>query len=69
MTTDTTHESPPAKEGVSYRVSPLLTVRLLQVVLWLVVVSGPIAAAFLATQVSALAGRLELTWPGRRIRP
>ena len=59
MTADSTREALPRKQSVSPRVSPLLMVRMLQVVVWLLVVSGPLAAVLLATQVSALGGRLE----------
>lgn len=59
MTADGTHDALSRKRGFSHRMSPLFTVRTLQVVLWLLVVSGPVAAALLATQVSALSGRLE----------
>ena len=59
MTADGTHEALPRNRGFSHRVSPLFAVRVLQLVLWLLVVSGPVAAALLATQVSALGGRLE----------
>lgn len=59
MTADGTSETLPRKQGVWHRVSPLFTVRMLQVVLWLLVVSGPLAAALLATQVSALGDRLD----------
>ena len=59
MTTDGVHESLPGEERTSRGMSGLLTVRVLQVALWLVVVSGPVAAVLLATQVSTLAGRLE----------
>ena len=59
MTADGTRDALPRKRGFSHWVSPLFTVRMLQVVLWLLVVSGPVAAALLATQVSALGDRLE----------
>ena len=59
MTADSTSEAFPRQRGVSRWGSPLFTVRVLQVVLWLLVVSGPVAAVLLATHVSALGGRLE----------
>ncbi len=43
----------------AFWVSPLLTVRVVRVVLWLLVVSGPIAALLVATRVSAIDARLE----------
>lgn len=40
--------------------SPALTVRVLHIVLWLLVISGPVAALLVATQVSSLRDQLEL---------
>ncbi len=60
MASDGTREVLPEQHGISRWVGPLLTVRVMQVALWLLVVSGPVAAVLLATHVSALAGRLEL---------
>ena len=59
MTANSTSEALPPKRGISSRVNPLFIVRVLQVALWLLVVSGPVAAVLLATQVSALGDRLE----------
>ncbi len=59
MTAHGTHDALPRRRGFSHRMSPLFTVRMLQVALWLLVVSGPVAAALLATQVSALGDHLE----------
>ena len=59
MTADGAGETLPGRRGTSHWGSPLLTVRVLQVVLWLLVASGPVAAVLLATQVSTLGGRLE----------
>ncbi|MCL1597745.1 MAG: hypothetical protein M3094_01065, partial [Actinomycetia bacterium] len=59
MTADGVSETLAEQRSISRWVSPLLTVRVMQVVLWLLVVSGPVAAVLLATHVSALAGRLE----------
>lgn len=53
MTADGTSEAFPRRQGFPRRWNPLLTVRMLQVVLWLLVVPGPLAAVLLATQVSA----------------
>ena len=41
------------------RARPLLGIRVLRAVLWLVVVSGPVAAGVLTLQVSALRHRVE----------
>jgi len=60
MTADDAREALPDSHDTSRWMSPLLTVRVMQVVLWLLVVSGPLAAILLATQVSELAGRLEV---------
>jgi hypothetical protein len=60
MTTNGSREVLPERHGISRWVSPLLTVRVMQVALWLLVVSGPVAAVLLSTHVSALAGRLEV---------
>ena len=59
MTADGAGEALPRRRGTSHWGSPLLTVRVLQVVLWLLVASSPVAAVLLATQVSTLGGRLE----------
>ncbi|MEX2652070.1 MAG: conjugal transfer protein [Acidimicrobiia bacterium] len=40
--------------------SPALTVRVLRVALWILVVSGPVAALVVATQVSSLRERLDV---------
>lgn len=60
MTADDARKALPDRHDTSRWISPLLTVRVMQVVLWLLVVSGPLAAILLATHVSALAGRLEV---------
>jgi len=60
MTADGVSEALAEQRSISRWVSPLLTVRVTQVVLWLFVVSGPVAAIVLATHVSELAGRLEV---------
>jgi hypothetical protein len=39
--------------------SPLLTIRAVQVVLWMLVISGPVAALLVANQVSSIGDRLE----------
>ena len=59
MTTDTACDSPRERRLVSGWVGPLLTVRLLQVVLWVLVVSGPVAAVLVTARVSALEGQLD----------
>ena len=59
MTGDGAGEILTRQRGTSGWVSPLFTVRVLQVALWLLVVSGPVAAVLLAMQVSTFGGRLE----------
>jgi len=59
MTTDGVPNTLPDRRPFLAWVSPLLMVRVLQVVLWLLVVSGPVAAVLVTARVSALAGRLE----------
>ena len=59
MTADSGRESLPSRRGTSRWAGPLFMVRVLQVVLWLLVVSGPVAAVLLTAQVSAFGGRLE----------
>lgn len=46
----------PSRRGLS----PALTVRVLHIVLWLLVISGPVAALHVATEVSSLRDRLDL---------
>lgn len=61
-----------AGEGDSRRGwNPVLTVRVLYVVLWLLVISGPVAGVLVATQVSSLGERLavELSQPGVEASP
>ncbi len=60
MTANGVSETLAEQRSISRWVSPLLTVRVMQVALWLLVVSGPVAAVLLSTHVSALAGRLEV---------
>lgn len=60
MIPDTVQESRlPRRAGKSTLSNSLLSVRALQVVLWLLVVSGPLAAVLLALQVSALRDVVE----------
>ncbi|MDH3295336.1 MAG: conjugal transfer protein [Acidimicrobiia bacterium] len=40
--------------------NPVLTVRALHIVLWLLVISGPVTALLVATQLSSLSDRLDL---------
>ena len=49
------------------RWSPLLTVRVLHLVLWLLVISGPMAALFVLTQVSLLGDRLDVVDGATRV--
>ncbi len=39
---------------------PPLTIRVMQVALWLLVISGPVAALLVATQIASLGGRLDV---------
>lgn len=51
----------PADERTARRgLSPSLIIRVVQIVLWLLVISGPVAALLVATQVSSLSDRLDL---------
>ncbi|MGI8516245.1 MAG: hypothetical protein ACR2NT_14180, partial [Acidimicrobiia bacterium] len=46
----------PARQALG----PLLTIRAMQVALWLLVISGPVAALLVATQMASLGGRLDV---------
>ncbi len=59
MTTDSAHDAFAGRRRALAWLSPLLMVRVLQVVLWLLVVSGPVAAFLVTAHVSALEGRLD----------
>lgn len=59
MTVDTIQETLPEARPRRRALSPLLTVRAVQVVLWLLVISGPVAALLVATQLSAIGDRLD----------
>ena len=69
MTADGAGEILTRQRGTSGWVSPLFTVRVLQVALWLLVVSGPVAAVLLAMQVSTLGGRLETVTGQAAVEP
>ncbi len=59
MTVDGSHETLPPRRDSRRPMGPMFTVRALQVLLWLVVISGPAAAVLVAMEVSALGGRLD----------
>jgi hypothetical protein len=60
MTAESGREVSPGGGCLRPTLSPALTVRLLHVVLWLLVMSGPVAALVVATQVSSLRERLDV---------
>ncbi len=47
-------------ERPSWRLTPALTVRILHIVLWLLVFSGPVTALLVSNRVSSLSERLEV---------
>jgi hypothetical protein len=49
-----------ATETRRRRINPIIPIRALQVLLWLLVVSGPVAALVVSAQLSALSGRLDV---------
>ena len=59
VTVDTVQEAVPDAEPRRRELSPLLTIRAIQVVLWLLVISGPVAALLVANHVSSLDDRLN----------
>ncbi|MCL1598042.1 MAG: hypothetical protein M3094_02570, partial [Actinomycetia bacterium] len=58
MTVDIIPERVPDAGPRRRELSPLLTIRAVQVVLWLLVVSGPVAAFLVANRVSSIGDRL-----------
>jgi hypothetical protein len=60
MTADTSREAFPSERRTRQSLSSTLTIRLLHIVLWLLVVSSPVAALLVATQMSSLRDRLDL---------
>ena len=59
MTVDSAQEAIPDARSRRRALSPLLTIRVVQVVLWLFVISGPVAALLVATQMSSIGCRLD----------
>jgi len=59
VTVDTIEETVPAEKPRRLQSSPLLTIRAVQIVLWLLVVSGPVAALLMANRVSSIGDRLD----------
>jgi len=59
MTVDTVQETVTDKRPRRGELSPLLAVRAVQVVLWLLVISGPVAALLVANRVSSIGDRLD----------
>jgi hypothetical protein len=64
MTTESGREVFPGERRFRQGLSPALTIRVLHVALWLLVLSGPVAALILATQVSSLRERLDVVDSG-----
>ena len=59
VTVDTILETVPDAEPGGRELSPLLTIRAVQVLLWLLVISGPVAALLVADRVSSIDDRLQ----------
>ncbi len=59
MTVETVQETITDKKPRRRELSPLLTIRAVQIVLWLLVISGPVAALLLANRVSSIGDRLD----------
>ena len=55
MTADTVPDARPRRQALS----PLVTIRAVQVVLWLLMISGPVIGLLVATQLSSFGGRLD----------
>ena len=60
MTAEAAREAFPGERHARQGWNPAPTVRVLHIVLWLLVSSGPVAALLVATQVSSLRDRLDL---------
>ena len=60
MTAEVARDAGPRDRNASRIWSPALTVRVLNITLWLFVISGPVAAAFVATRVTSLSERVDL---------
>ncbi len=59
MTVDSVQETLPRGKPRRPELNPLLTIRAVQVVLWLLVISGPVAALLVANRVSSIGNRLD----------
>lgn len=60
MTAEVARDAGPRDRNASRIWSPALTVRVLNITLWLFVISGPVAAVFVATRVTSLSERVDL---------
>ncbi len=60
MTAESARTVPAGELTARRGLSPSLIIRVVQIVLWLLVISGPAAALLVATQVSSLSARLDL---------
>jgi len=60
MTAETARDDTPRDRDTSRIWNPALTVRVLNITLWLFVISGPVAAVFVATQVTSLSEQVDL---------
>lgn len=59
MTVDSPREILPGGQSRRRELNPLLVIRAVQVVLWMLVFSGPVAAFVVATQMSSIGDRLD----------
>jgi hypothetical protein len=59
MTVDNPQEALPRGRYRRRELSPLLTIRAVQVVLWMLVISGPVAALLVANRVSSIGDSLD----------
>jgi len=60
MTADGARDVVSGERPARQALGPLLTIRAMQVALWLLVISGPVAALLVATQMASLGGRLDV---------
>ncbi len=59
MTVDSTHEPLPCGRSRRRDLNPMLTIRAVQIVLWMLVLSGPVAVLVVATRMSSVGDRLD----------
>jgi len=59
VTVNAPHETAPYVSHRRQALSPLLTIRAVQILLWLLVISGPVAAVLVAAQMSSIGDRLD----------